>query len=122
MMRIINSGQTIIRLIPIFLVLFSISCSNPQNNKTGKKSGEVAAALSVEPFRLDSLKGWGYEIVTNNKVFIHQKYIPALEGNRIFTSREDALKVGNMVRDKLLKKQSPALTKQEIYDLLDIRE
>jgi hypothetical protein len=121
-MRVINPGQTIFRLISLILVLFSLACSNPPNNKTGEKTGKKAVAISVEPFRLDSLKGWGYEIVINNKVFIHQKYVPALDGNRVFTSREDALKVGNKVRDKLLKNQSPALTKQEICGLLDNNE
>jgi hypothetical protein len=105
----------------LFLVFACTSCGN-SGNRTGENMNSAPGKVTVEVFRTDSIKGWGYEIVNGNKVFIHQEYIPALEGKIPFASKEDALKIGNRVREKILANQSPAMTREEIYTLLNMKE
>lgn len=120
-MRIINrllpSGQ-----ISFFvLILIAVACGNQVQNNNGKNR-KTNGEIRVEVFRIDTTQAWGYEIVSGNKVFIHQEAVPALEGNRPFASKEDALKIGNRVKEKLIAKQPPNLTKEEVYTLLGICE
>lgn len=65
---------------------------------------------------IQTINGFGYEISTNNKVLIHQEYIPAVPGNKSFKSVNDALEVGDMVAVKLQNGLSPTITLQEIID------
>ena len=72
----------------------------------------------METFRIDSLDAWGYEILIDGKTYIHQEFIPALEGKRTFQTRGDALKVGKYVLKKISKRQSPALSAEEVRKIL----
>jgi hypothetical protein len=72
--------------------------------------------LDLKP--IQTQYGWGYEITTNGKLYIHQEFIPAVSGKRGFASKEQALLVGNKVLSKIrLKENPPTLTVQELSDL-----
>jgi hypothetical protein len=120
MMRIINSGILISVKIFFVFVLFTQACSDPVTNDRGRPEAVKKIKLSVEAFKLDSLNAWGYEILINGKTYIHQEFIPALEGEKRFNTREDALKVGQSVLKKIRKKQSPALSREEVSNILQI--
>jgi hypothetical protein len=62
-------------------------------------------------------KGWGYDILTNGTVFIHQNMIPAIPGDHGFLSKEDALKVGQKVYDRVVAGQVPMVSSREVYDM-----
>jgi hypothetical protein len=47
--------------------------------------------------------GWGYDIMVDNKGYIHQSFVPGVPGHRAFASKDDALKVGNFIIQKLKK-------------------
>jgi hypothetical protein len=68
--------------------------------------------LELKPFQ--TAKGWGYNIYTDGKVFIHQDIVPALPGNKGFRTREDAMAVGSRVCERLKAGQLPAMTAEEI--------
>jgi Domain of unknown function (DUF4907) len=59
-------------------------------------------------------RGWGYVILENGHVFIHQDIIPAISGTHAFPSREDALAVGQKVVDRLATGQMPMVTAAEV--------
>ena len=62
--------------------------------------------------------GWGYDIVANGKVYIHQEFIPAIPGKKGFASKEQAVAVGNKVILKMRNKQiPPTLSIEELKDL-----
>ncbi len=62
--------------------------------------------------------GWGYDVLIGGNPYIHQKQIPGCEGNITFQSKEEALKVGNLVKQKiLLKKGLPAVSMEELDSL-----
>jgi hypothetical protein len=62
--------------------------------------------------------GWGYDITTNGKLYIHQEFMPAVSGKRSFASKEQAMLVGNRVISKIkMKENPPTLTIQDLTDL-----
>ncbi len=64
--------------------------------------------------------GWGYDIVKDDKVYIHQEIIPAIEGFKSFITKAEAEKVGNFVIQKIKQKKGgglPQVTIEEIDSL-----
>lgn len=58
---------------------------------------------------------WGYVISMDGKPLIRQTSIPALPGNRGFSSRTRAQRAAGLVVDKLRRgEMPPALTKEEL--------
>lgn len=62
--------------------------------------------------------GWGYDILNNGNLFIHQPTVPGQAGTVGFTSQEQARKVGERVVEKLQEtKALPTLTNDELRQL-----
>jgi hypothetical protein len=69
-------------------------------------------AFHSQVFPVD--KGWGYEIMSNNKVIIHQKYIPAIQGSISFSSKRDANKIAHLVIRKMKADKTPFVSLQDL--------
>ena len=83
------------------------------------KKNKKATGSDLLPVALHSLKlkdGWGYEVLVDNKVFIHQDCIPAIASFKRFGTEAEALQIGNVVIDKIKHGHKPGLTVQEIND------
>jgi hypothetical protein len=65
-------------------------------------------------------KGWGYMITNDKKILIKQTIIPVISQIKSFKTESDALKVGNLVLQKLNNNLSPTVTKKDLI-LLDIK-
>jgi hypothetical protein len=83
----------------------------------------VAVALSgrgyfyeVSLFR--SGAGWGYDILKKGEVYIHQPYMPAVEGQVPFRDKISARKTGRLVVKKIRNHESPAVTQEEIKSII----
>ncbi|WP_029273178.1 DUF4907 domain-containing protein [Flavobacterium sp. KJJ] len=74
--------------------------------------------LTIESFKTQT--GWGYTIAHKNKVLIKQSVIPVINDTKSFSSENDALKVGNLVVEKLNQHISPTVTKNDLI-LLKIK-
>ncbi len=62
--------------------------------------------------------GWGYDVMVNGKKYIHQPFIPAINGRRGFENEQEALLVGNRVVANMTgKRASPAV---HVKDLLEL--
>ena len=84
------------------------------------KKNKSAGSNNMLPVSLRPLKmadGWGYEVLVDNKVYIHQDYIPAVSLFKRFSTESEALLVGNHVADKLKHGYKPVITVQEINDM-----
>ncbi|HWK05636.1 MAG TPA: DUF4907 domain-containing protein [Puia sp.] len=68
--------------------------------------------VELRPIQLP--QGWGYDILANGKVFIHQPTIPAIPGQHTFRTKEDALAVGQKVVDRITQGQMPMVTTEEV--------
>jgi len=62
-------------------------------------------------------KGWGYEISIKNRKFIRQETIPAIAGDKGFSSSDEAEKVAKLVMQRLTNKQNPAIRKSDLIEL-----
>ncbi len=58
--------------------------------------------------------GWGYDVLTNDSVYIHQEYIPALEGRKGFATEAEALTIGNLVVAKMKHSRFPVVSLKEL--------
>ena len=92
-------------LLFIFLALQLTACT--KSNK-----------LKTEAFKTTS--GWGYTIAYKNKIIIRQSVIPVINDSKSFSTEEDALKVANLVENKLSHNISPTVTKNDLI-LLKIK-
>ena len=61
---------------------------------------------------------YGYNIIQQGKVIIHQPNIPGLRGNKGFNSKPDAAKVAALVIDKMKNNiMPPTISKEELGSL-----
>jgi hypothetical protein len=63
--------------------------------------------------------GWGYDIVYNKKLIIHQPYMPAMAGQSPFESKDMARATGRLVINKLRTRQSPRISSEEIKTIME---
>jgi hypothetical protein len=68
----------------------------------------------------ESGSGWGYDIMAGRKPYIHQPFIPVIEGEVPFNDKRSARKTGRLVIQKLRKHHSPALTREELESLFTL--
>jgi hypothetical protein len=61
--------------------------------------------------------GWGYDIMADEKVFIHQEYVPGITGKKGFKSADDALIVGNLVVKRISSNLMPMITRHDLDSL-----
>lgn len=73
-------------------------------------------ATEVQVFATEA--GWGYAIYRKGKPYIKQTTVPAIEGNKGFSTREKALKAAQLVRYKIEHSiLPPTVSKQELDSL-----
>jgi hypothetical protein len=71
---------------------------------------------------VQTVYGWGYNILADEKVYIKQEFMPAVPGKQGFSSADDALRVGNLVVKKLSTDLPPAITIGDLDSLGIIRK
>jgi Domain of unknown function (DUF4907) len=71
----------------------------------------------VELKAIQTPKGWGYDILTDGRIYIHQNIIPAVPGEHGFRTKEDALAVGQKVYERVMAGQMPMVTIEEVKQL-----
>lgn len=89
----------------VFTILFFIACAKKET-------------LTTASFKTNS--GWGYTIAYKEKVLIKQSVIPVISDTKSFETETDALKVADLVKQKLQQNLSPTVTKNELI-LLKIK-
>ncbi|MGD8780529.1 MAG: DUF4907 domain-containing protein [Ignavibacteria bacterium] len=95
----------IIILLPAIILVGIFSSSAEEEN----------SGLNIEVIDLGN--GWGYKISRNNKMFIYQDNIPAINGNYKFPTKAAAKAAATLVRDKLLSKELPSLSIEELIEI-----
>jgi hypothetical protein len=88
----------------ILILILAVSCTDKQ-----------------DPYRVHTFRsgnGWGYNIVVNKKIFIHQPSMPAFEGNIPFKNKQQAKKTGELVVDKLRAHKVPSVSREELRSII----
>lgn len=81
-----------------------------------KKETDTTAIATVKTFHTSI--GWGYDVYAHGSIYIHQEYIPAMEGRRGFVSEAQAQRAGELVVSKMKGKGLPVVTKEEIAEIV----
>jgi len=84
------------------------------NNNNSKKKNHLSARV------FKGVKGWGYDIMLDDSIFIHQEYIPVIAANKGFTKQEDATKVASLVLQKLQQNKLPTLTTFDLQQIISV--
>jgi len=67
--------------------------------------------ITTETFTVEG--GWGYQVIVNGKVYIHQPFVPG--NNRApFPSEKSARKASRLVENKIRTGLAPNLTREEL--------
>jgi Domain of unknown function (DUF4907) len=82
--------------------------------KNKKATGNKLLPVALHSFKMRD--GWGYEVLVDNKLFVHQDCIPAISSFKKFTTESEALAIGNRVVDKITHGHKPTITVQEINE------
>ncbi len=72
-------------------------------------------------YKVDVFKsgnGWGYDVLIKNKTYVHQPYMPAVEGQVPFNDKQSARKTGRLVVKKNRNHKSPAVTREELKSII----
>lgn len=113
-------------IISICLLTFLVSCDFfdlkqgeiLQDQQNTKVHENVIKLSKIETSVFKTESGWGYEISIDDKIYIHQSYIPAVSGTKSFSTPEDADKVAKYVATRLQKElKLPSLTYAELDSL-----
>jgi hypothetical protein len=106
--------------------------------KTDKPESEAPAAppattynpyskseITLEIYRVDSIdnhgiRGWGYNVLVDGKIYIHQPTVPAVMGNNGFSSEEKARRAGAYVINKIKNNIIPPSVTPEELDSLEV--
>ena len=97
-----------------FLIITVILIACNQGKKNYKRSQTSNNAIIT----FDGQFGWGYEVLIKNKPYIRQETIPAISGNRGFSSKEKAEKAAQFVIYKIEKNiMPPTVTVAELDSL-----
>jgi hypothetical protein len=72
--------------------------------------------FSTRLFR-GSSNGWGYDILVDGKLFIHQESVPAYDGDKGFPYKEQAERTARLIINKLKQGETPVVTTFEIQKI-----
>lgn len=106
----------------IFLILLPFFCPGQSPTLTGRVEPAASPADSTREisYRVIAIGAgaFGYDILINGKIFIHQTTIPAVPGINAFARKEDAEKVARLVVAKIEQGiMPPAVTRAEMEAL-----
>lgn len=66
--------------------------------------------------------GWGYDILVNDSLLIHQESVPVLAGNCGFAKRDWAEKAAQAIINKMKNGQAPQLTSFDLRQIADLNQ
>lgn len=83
------------------------------------------SVITHQIFRVDSVdnsgvRGWGYNIMVDGKIYIHQPTVPAIMGNNGFSSEQKAAKAAEFVIYKIRNNVIPPSVTPEELDSLEV--
>jgi hypothetical protein len=96
--------------------------SNPSSYKLAQEK-MVKSNVKVTYKIVNSINNtFGYDILVNEKVFIHQPTVPATVGNQGFTNKKDAQTVADLVTHKIRQGEMPPKVSVEEIKKLNLTQ
>jgi hypothetical protein len=86
-----------------------------------EKNPYEGSVVEVRTFKNDAvLTGYGYDIYVDNSLKVHQPHIPAVSGNKGFSSEEKAKRAGEFVGNKFRHNIMPPSVSPKELDSLGV--
>lgn len=63
--------------------------------------------------------GWGYDILLNGKLIIHQAWVPAVSEKKEFSTETEAKETAALVISKIKNNKFPTLSKAEVEQICE---
>ncbi len=104
-------------IIPLLIVIIVGAVLVLNKNYYKSKKALPTKKEAVELVVNKTIDGWGYQIYKQGILYINQKYIPAIPGKKAFASKEDAEKVGEIVKKKVINLEIPHISTQTLDSL-----
>jgi hypothetical protein len=82
--------------------------------------GNKSAVFSYSLFK--TAGGWGYDIMVNNTLQLHQDCIPVIKEKKGFGKREQAKQAAELVIQKLKAGKNPAISRTELETICPANE
>jgi len=82
---------------------------------TRNKNGNQKIFLHAVP--VQTVYGWGYNIMANERLYIKQEFIPSVPGKQGFSSSDDALAVANLVIQRISTGREATITERDLDSL-----
>lgn len=108
-----KTGRILLLAGSVLLLAFAVFRTSQRASP--RKPAAMQDSIAVVPFQ--TAAGWGYSVNVGAHAYIYQDFIPAIPGKNAFHSKEDALRVGSRVAEKLRKRQIPAISKEELVEM-----
>jgi len=64
--------------------------------------------------------GWGYDILVNDSLFIHQEFVPVIAGKKGFSKKEQAVQTAQLIINKMKGNQHPVVTTFELQQICSL--
>ena len=103
-------------LVVLICILISSGIWLRRYYKETKKDKSVKALIFEGP------GGWGYDILVNDSLFIHQEYIPVIDGKEGFPTKEQAENTAQLIINKMNNGHLPTVTTFELEKIFSLNE
>jgi len=119
--RYIVGLSTIILLAAVtFIMIIQGNRSANEIKREGNNDNDTSPEKTIMTTVFQVESGWGYDVFVDGKQFIHQPYIPVIQGNKPFNNEADAKKVAELVADKIRMNSIPPTVSYQELDSLGI--
>ncbi|MFC0774646.1 DUF4907 domain-containing protein [Terrimonas alba] len=76
----------------------------------------------ISTYVYEGIHGWGYDILVNDELFIHQELIPAIQGQTGFQTKMQAEQAARLIINKMERGQLPTVTTFELEPILSLNK
>lgn len=112
----------------VFIITVSSVCAQPAKPANAGTEAKFPASDAYAKSNITSRiinspnQTFGYDIIADGKMIIHQPSVPGMPGNEGFETKESAGKVSQLVIAKIKKgEMPPTITKEEMQKLKAIK-
>jgi Domain of unknown function (DUF4907) len=86
------------------------------HRQSSKKEKDFVAKV------FEGFNGWGYDILVDDELFIHQESIPSWPGKAGFQKKEQAEQTARLIINKMKQGRLPAVTTFELQQILPLNQ
>jgi Domain of unknown function (DUF4907) len=107
----------------VFMTTLLLSCTSKEQqieNTSGAKKQSVPIDKSVTISTFEVNGGWGYDILINDTIYIHQNHVPAVNGMFVFASESEAFRVADVIAEKIHNNVIPPTINQDEMQALGV--